>query len=137
MNNYMLRDYMELKSFFPDYKESTFKLSEGFEIGVLIRPNEVGNLYEVHFAYRNRSPRVWVYGLNLTTESAKRIPHHYEYNDEEDKLRICLYYPYRAGIREYTSKMRYVKTIVPWTYEWLYHYEWYQMTGKWYGKGAH
>jgi len=56
------------------------------------------------------------------------IPHIYNSGD------LCLYLP---RINEWTPSMSIAQTIVPWTYKWLYFYEFWQVTGTWSGGGEH
>jgi hypothetical protein len=53
------------------------------------------------------------------------------YHDRDNAL--CLFYPKH---NEWTSDRYVCDTIVPWTSEWLYYYEIWQVTGKWFGKEA-
>jgi hypothetical protein len=56
------------------------------------------------------------------------LPH--VYSTKEQKL--CLYYPLW---REWHPEKLYVHTLIPWTSEWLYHYEIWVGTGIWHGGG--
>ncbi|MCF7961043.1 MAG: hypothetical protein K9M08_09895 [Pirellula sp.] len=47
---------------------------------------------------------------------------------------LCLYYP-SAG--EFSRDRYLASTIVPWTSEWLLHYELWYVTGDWLGGGIH
>lgn len=47
---------------------------------------------------------------------------------------LCLFY---APAREWNSSMLIARTIVPWTCEWLFHFEAWLFTGKWDGGGVH
>jgi hypothetical protein len=45
---------------------------------------------------------------------------------------LCLFY---AAAREWNSSMLIARTIVPWTCEWLFHFEAWLFTGEWDGGG--
>lgn len=47
---------------------------------------------------------------------------------------LCLFY---APAREWNSSMLIARTILPWTCEWLFHFEAWLFTGKWDGGGVH
>jgi len=64
----------------------------------------------------------------LQDRQGERPPHMYPGNQ------LCLYLP-RA--KEWDPSMRLADTIVPWTSEWLLHYEVWQATGEWCGGGVH
>lgn len=48
--------------------------------------------------------------------------------------RPCLYWPRTA---EWDGSMLLAEVVVPWTSEWLAHYEIWLATGKWHGRGIH
>ena len=47
---------------------------------------------------------------------------------------LCLFY---APAREWNASMLIARTIVPWTCEWLFHFEAWLFTGEWDGGGVH
>ena len=47
-------------------------------------------------------------------------------------VNLCLYYP-----SEWNSTMNISDTIIPWISEWLYYFEFWCITGEWYGGGKH
>jgi hypothetical protein len=49
-----------------------------------------------------------------------------------DNTTLCLYYP-----GHWKPEMLLSTTIVPWTAEWLMHYELWLATGHWAGGGSH
>src|ERR1051326_7503210 len=59
----------------------------------------------------------------------RKPPH--VYPGPEDPL--CLFYP---AAREWNSSMLISRTIVPWTCEWLFHFEAWLFTGEWEGGGT-
>jgi hypothetical protein len=60
----------------------------------------------------------------------RKIPH--VFHNTGDSL--CLFY---APAREWNSSMLIARTIVPWTCEWLFHFEAWLFTDKWDGGGVH
>ncbi|WP_346854948.1 hypothetical protein [uncultured Draconibacterium sp.] len=74
-----------------------------------------------------------VYVINNKLElypGENKLPHVYD----TKKQWLCLYY---RKAREWTNQMLIADTIIPWTSEWLYHYEFWLATGNWHGKGIH
>lgn len=90
----------------------------------------------VQFRCEKRTMQVYVFGLGLSKENIQQIPHIFKSSSSiiEDKARICLYYNYGQQ-REFVFGDSLKKTIIPWTKEWLYFYDLYQITGQWYGGG--
>ncbi|HEY5746084.1 MAG TPA: hypothetical protein VIU12_08415 [Chryseolinea sp.] len=61
--------------------------------------------------------------------TATGLPHVYS----TEKQELCLYYP---KDNEWDPSMYYVRTLIPWASEWLYHYEvWLATGGVWHGGG--
>jgi hypothetical protein len=91
-----------------------------------IQPSPASQTYRVRLLYRHgRRPRVTVTDPRLTLHpDAHALPHVYP----EDEL--CLYYP-----GEWRHDMLLSATILPWTAEWLIHYELWLITGCWTGGG--
>jgi hypothetical protein len=81
--------------------------------------------------FRDQHPDVYVANPKLELfPGEKKLPH--VYNTEDQCL--CLYY--RKG-REWNGSMYLAETIIPWTSEWLLHYEFWLATGSWHGGGIH
>ena len=94
-----------------------------------LTPSALSRAYRVRIRYKLRSsPRVEVVSPKLERRDGKRCEH--MYSDDEP----CVYLP-RA--REWQGDMLLAETIVPWTCEWLIHYELWLATGKWHGRGVH
>lgn len=98
-----------------------------------IIPSPLGDSYDVKLVYKiTESPKVYVINpkpLALAV-GVKRLPHCYD----QIKQHLCLYYP---DGKEWNKTMLLVTTVIPWTYEWLYHYEIWLGTGEWMGGGIH
>ncbi len=96
----------------------------------LIRPTELSDEYKIRIKYRlNFSPNVRVLTPKLQgVRHNEPIPHIYNSGN------LCLYLP---RTNEWTPSMPIAQTIVPWTYKWLYFYEFWQVTGTWSGGGEH
>jgi hypothetical protein len=95
-----------------------------------LTPTEFSRTYEVVISHQTGGPTPLVYvarpGLKLV--AGMRLPHVYPLNT------LCLYY----GSREWNSSMLIADTLVPWTAEWLTHYEvWVATGGEWLGGGIH
>ena len=91
-----------------------------------IKPASICNTYMVRITWRpERSrPVVRVLSPELETRPGKRLPHVFA----DDSL--CLHYH-----EEWTPKMKIAETVVPWTSEWLFFYEFWLATGVWHGGG--
>jgi hypothetical protein len=94
-----------------------------------IMPTPISEKYRVKLYYkRGDSPKIYVLDALKLAPGKTELPH--VYSTEEQRL--CLYYP---KYREWTPEKYFVQTIIPWTSEWLYHYEIWVVTGEWHGGG--
>jgi hypothetical protein len=91
-----------------------------------LRPTPASQTYTVRLVYRHgRSPQVAVIEPPLDRHpGASELPHVYPGE------RLCLYYP-----GQWNHSMLLASTILPWTAEWLLHYELWLITGRWAGGG--
>ena len=90
-----------------------------------LRPTEFSPEYTVQLRYRLWGrPRVAVLDPQLDPGHRSRLPHVYSEDD------LCLY---TSG--DWNSTMPLATTIVPWTAEWLFHYEAWRATDVWSGGG--
>lgn len=97
--------------------------------GILI-PSAFSREYIVRIDYRpGKFPSVQVLQPSLRLLSSGRKPPHV-FKDHGDPL--CLFY---AAAREWNSSMLIARTIVPWSCEWLFHFEAWLFTGEWDGGG--
>ena len=118
---------LALQSLFPD-AQCWISHSELTWEGTLT-PSALSRCYLVRVRYNlNGSPDVEVLDPALERLEGKKPPHLYK----GDKL--CLYRP-KTG--EWDRHMLLSETIIPWTSEWLLHYEIWLATGKWCGGGIH
>lgn len=96
-----------------------------------ITPLEMCNTYKVKITYTQRGS-VDVFVLSpkplMLAEGKTKLPHVYC----QKRQKLCLYFP-----REWTGREKIVDTILPWTAEWLFHYECWVATGEWKGGGIH
>lgn len=91
-------------------------------VGV-ITPTPLSCDYTVRITYRmGGSPRVVVIDPTLQPDENGLLPHFYREGS------ICLY---DAG--QWDGSMFIADTILPWTSEWLAHYELWKRSGRWYG----
>lgn len=97
-----------------------------------LTPSPLSAPYEVKVIYkRDEHPNVYVVNQRLQLrEGEDKLPHVYSTPDQW----LCLYY--RKG-REWNSGMLIADTVIPWTCEWLLHYECWLATGEWHGGGIH
>ncbi|MGI9527196.1 MAG: hypothetical protein ACR2MS_08820 [Weeksellaceae bacterium] len=121
-----------LNKLYPDGSIQTFKGNIITWKGKL-KSSPIGDLYDIKLTYKYKSsPNVYVTKPKPLPlfKNAKKLPHVYDHKEQQ----LCLYYP---KYREWDSTQIIAKTILPWTIEWLYHYENWFLTGKWNGGGMH
>ena len=98
-----------------------------------LTPSPLGDNYDIKLVYKiTDKPKIYVTKpkpLALAIDETK-LPHCYD----QKKQHLCLYYPDGT---EWNKSMLLATTIIPWAYEWLYHYEIWLGTGKWTGGGVH
>jgi hypothetical protein len=81
--------------------------------------------YTVRITYAvGRFPRVVVVDPPLVPDKDGRLPHLYREGS------LCLH-----EAHEWDESMFIVDSIIPWTAEWLAHYELWKWSGEWYGDG--
>ncbi|MFM2386363.1 MAG: hypothetical protein RL660_1120 [Bacteroidota bacterium] len=98
-----------------------------------ICPSPIGDNYKIKLEYSTHSkPNVFVLSPKplLLANGKTQLEHCYD----QQKQRLCLYVP-NSG--EWTAQKLLTQTIIPWTYDWLYHYEIWLATGNWTGGGIH
>jgi hypothetical protein len=90
-----------------------------------LTPTPLSREYTVRILYaRGHYPRVMLVEPRLESEERQLLHHLYPNGD------LCLHRP-----DEWNPSMLLVETIVPWTTEWLAHYELWKRTRQWYGDG--
>lgn len=118
-----------LRSYFP--KSTTIRRGEDELIWIhAVTPNPLSAEYEIKLHYtRKEGVKVFVLGPPLKLAKGKKwLPHVWSTPNQQ----LCLFYP---DGREFHEGMLYVRSIIPWALEWLYHYEIWVGTGKWHGGG--
>ena len=103
----------------------------GFTWWYNVTPTPLSDTYTLKIVYnKSHLPNTFVTSpqpLPLA-KGAKRLPH--TYNSKQQKL--CLFKP---SNREWNSHMLISDTIFHWALEWLFFYEEWVFSGKWYGGG--
>lgn len=123
----VMEQFLALKRAFPGSKGGVRK--NRLRWTVTLKPSSLSDEYKVRLLYSlERSPKVFVGNPELLKRNDERIPHRYADGS------LCLYLP---AAREWDSSMYLADTIVPWTAEWLIHYELWHATGEWHGGGFH
>lgn len=90
-----------------------------------LQPTALSPAYTASLVYKQgEPPRVYIVEPLLDPGHRTALPHVYE----EDRL--CLYTP-----GEWTPTMSLARTILPWTSEWLFHYEVWRTVDHWVGGG--
>ena len=88
-----------------------------------LQPCELSRIYTVQVTYtRGRYPVTRILDPQLRATETGFLPHTYS-----DKS-LCLH-----DVAQWAEHMLIVDTIVPWTAEWLLHYEVWLATGEWLG----
>ncbi len=95
-----------------------------------ITPTPLSDTYRMKLHYKKgESIDVYVLEPKLALAAgAIKLPHVYS----TPKQQLCLYYPKN---NEWHTGMFYVKSLIPWASEWLYHYEIWAGSGEWHGGG--
>lgn len=121
----------KLQSYFPDSKYSIGQNTLVWK-GHL-QPSDLGAKYLIKVVYqREKHPNVYVLEpkpLDLPQGKTK-LEHTYD----TKKQHLCLYY---KKAKEWDETKFIADTIIPWTSEWLLHYEFWVATGTWHGGGIH
>lgn len=122
-----------LRHLFPDSTLKTVRYGRGLIWEGELQPTTLSIIYDIRVKYNiGCNPDIYVlrpYPLQLAKDATK-IPH--TYNHEEQHL--CLYH---RRMNEWNESKMIAKTIIPWTSEWLLHYEIWVTTGTWHGGGVH
>lgn len=98
-----------------------------------ICPSPLGGEYRIRLEYDIADkPNIYVIEPKplALAKGKTKLEHCYDHQTQC----LCLYYP---DGKEWNKGMILAKTIIPWTYEWLYHYEIWLGTGVWTGGGVH
>ena len=91
-----------------------------------LQPSEVSRKYLVDLRYTPPNhPSVFVRRPKLVPDANGRLPHIYPDGS------LCLYEP-----GQWSPGNPIAETILPWTCEWLLHYEFWLATGEWCGSGG-
>lgn len=94
-----------------------------------LTPSSMSHTYSIEMHYKKgKYPTVRVSDPELKSRPGEPLPHIYSNGN------LCLFYP---KAREWHGGLLLAETIVPWTSEWLFHYEVWLATGTWCGGGYH
>jgi hypothetical protein len=97
-----------------------------------IQPTPLSAIYTIQLEckYQSKSQELIVKVTNPfplpLADGKDKLPHVYSH----EKQYLCLYYH-----GDFNYNKQFVKTIIPWTSEWLLHYEAWACTGVWNGGG--
>lgn len=121
----------KLQSYFPDSKHS---ISQNILVwrGYL-QPTDLSIKYLIKVVYqREKYPNVYVLEPKplILPKGETKLKHVYD----TDKQHVCIYY---RKAKEWDETKFIAGTIIPWTSEWLLHYEYWVATGVWHGGGIH
>lgn len=121
----------KLRSYFPDSKYSircNTLIWKGY-----LKPSELSATYMIKVVYqREKHPNVYVLEPKklVLAEGETELKHVYD----TKKQHLCIYY---KKAKEWSENKLIADTIIPWTSEWLLHYEYWVATGTWHGGGIH
>ena len=108
----------------------------GLKMILKIQPTGFSKIYKILLIYESvqKRPQVYVSIDQLEIDDKEDIPHKYGIKsiNGNEYVNLCLYYR-----NEWDSTMKITETIIPWTCEWLYFFEFWCITGKWCGGGKH
>jgi hypothetical protein len=100
-----------------------------------ISPGYLGRLYACALILNQdgRFPELRVLNPDLRDLAGGRRPPHI-YPSKGPGTKLCLWWP---KAREWSPYMSFAETYIPWTAEWLWHFENWLATGEWEGGGVH
>ena len=118
-----------LRSYFPGSKTIRKGEKELIWIGELT-PSPLSRSYKVKLHYKlGEFIRFFLLEPRLRlAEGETELPHVYSTKLQQ----LCLYYP---KDNEWNPGMFYVRSLIPWASEWLFHYEIWLGNGEWRGGG--
>lgn len=117
------------------------RIAAGYlEFDIDIQPTDASKKYTANIKYRKgHHPEVYLknQGILLNKEEVKEKmpPHCYKrvfVSKDNEYVKLCLFRPKH---KEWSPEHYLSETIVPWTWEWLYFYEIWRITGNWLGGG--
>ena len=118
-----------------NFPDSVARLRDGLlTFDYVAQPTPLSRTYNLRLSYnRGESPQVYVLSPNIAEIAAGRelVPHLYGH---KHPVKLCLYLP-RA--REWGPEMSLARTVVPWSVDWLFHFEAWLATDEWSGGGEH
>lgn len=98
------------------------------------QPTPLSRRYDLELSHhRGNPPEVCVLSPDLTALARERDPLPHVYT-KVHPVRLCLYLP---GAREWGAEKLLAQTLVPWSIDWLFHFEIWLATGEWEGGGVH
>lgn len=110
------------------------KTLTGFIWRIFIKPDSICREYHIVVEYRYpMTVHVFLVEAEELRDGKIKAPHVYgDYDTIKDRIELCLYYG-----KEFQGIDSMTRTIIPWTMEWLLHYECWRVTGEWHGGGIH
>ncbi|RPF28530.1 hypothetical protein EDD32_3060 [Georgenia muralis] len=108
------------------FPSSSAELTRGHLIWTgSVRPLDLCDTYLLRLeAEHARVPSIYVMEPELIANESGLLPHVY------DTGSLCV-----SDLGDFRPGMLFVDTVLPWTLEWLIHYEQWRATGTWYGDG--
>jgi hypothetical protein len=121
----------KLRSYFPESKYSIRQdvlVWKGY-----LQPSDLSLKYLIKIVYRReKHPDVYVIEPKSLPLAEGKIKLEHVYDTK--KQHLCIYY---RKAKEWDETKYIADKIIPWTSEWLLHYEYWVATGIWHGGGIH
>lgn len=122
---------VNLRRMFPEstgtVKKGTLRWSYDF-----LQASPVSGVYKIEIEGRQTGkPAVWLSRGAIDEQNAKDAPHKYRVDAGGARIQICL------DKTDWKPDQLYSRTYIPWTMEWIVHFEIWLMTGEWTGGGIH
>ncbi len=102
---------------------------KSFSVLLKLRPTPLSKEYDIKINFEGTRVKIYVVKEKLkVANNRKRLPHVYSH----EKQQLCLY---SVSKKEWAAHLSITSTIIPWTSDWLMHYELWLYTGLWSGGG--
>ncbi|WP_125766697.1 hypothetical protein [Lapidilactobacillus wuchangensis] len=131
-----LKYYYQLNLLFPN-PHNSITANGYFHVYGNIQANSLGKKYKIEFRSCKKNIQVIIHNFFIPG-SLYDIPHIFvnQSSKEKKEIFLCLYRN-KHNRKEFIFGDNLKETLIPWTKEWLYFYELFLVTGKWYGNGEH
>lgn len=92
----------------------------------------VSGVYRIEIEGKSQlKPSVWLSGGAIDSQTIVSAPHRYAIDEDGLRIKVCL------DMFDWRPCQLYSSTYIPWTMEWIAHFEIWCVTGEWTGGGIH